>query len=75
MERKFIVNGKVTYPLASGSKTTFTFRDTETNAMINLSTTDATETAAFDYGDTVVFTITKEATTTTSNTATATSST
>lgn len=56
MKKEFKVNGKVTYPQGTTSRTTYTLIDSTGN-MITLAATTDTD---FDYGDAVIMTITKK---------------
>lgn len=56
MKKEFKVNGKVTYPQGTASRTTYTLIDDVGN-MINLNADTDTD---FDYGDAVVMTIAKK---------------
>lgn len=61
MEKEFKVNGKVTYPQGTSSRTTYTLIDNAGN-MITLNADTNTD---FDYGDAVVMTLEKKSATTT----------
>ena len=61
MKKEFKVNGKVTYPQGTSSRTTYTLLDDAGN-MITLNAETNTD---FDYGDAVVMTLEKKNTTTT----------
>ena len=43
MKKKYVVNGKITYPQGEGTLTNFTFTNTETGEMFSLATSDPKE--------------------------------
>ena len=60
MKKKYIVNGKITYPQGDGTLTNFTFMNAETGEMFSLATTDQTEADEITYGDHVVIEVKKD---------------
>lgn len=61
MKKKYIVNGKITYPQGEQALTNFTFTNVETGEMFSLATSDPTEADEITYGDHVVIEIRKDA--------------
>nr|DAS40836.1 MAG TPA: hypothetical protein [Caudoviricetes sp.] len=61
MLKKYIVNGKITYPQGETSITNFTFTNVETDEMFSLATKDRTEADEITYGDHVVIEVRKDA--------------
>lgn len=60
MRKKYIVNGKITYPQGESTLTNFTFTNVETGEMFSLATTDQTEADEITYGDHVVIEVKKD---------------
>lgn len=60
MKKKYIVNGKITYPQGDGTLTNFTFTNVETGEMFSLATTDQAEADEITYGDHVVIEVKKD---------------
>ena len=60
MKKKYIVNGKITYPQGDSTLTNFTFMNAETGEMFSLATTDQTEADEITYGDHVVIEVRKD---------------
>ena len=61
MKKKYIVNGKITYPQGEGALTNFTFTNTETGEMFSLATSDPKEADEITYGDHIVVEVKKDA--------------
>lgn len=61
MLKKYIVNGKITYPQGETSITNFTFTNVETGEMFSLATKDQAEADEITYGDHVVIEVRKDA--------------
>ena len=61
MKKKYIVNGKITYPQGDSTFTNFTFTNVETGEMFSLATTDQTEADEITYGDHIVVEVKKDA--------------
>ena len=61
MKKKYIVNGKITYPQGEQALTNFTFTNVETGEMFSLATSNPTEVDEITYGDHVVIEIRKDA--------------
>ena len=61
MQKKYIVNGKITYPQGDSTLTNFTFTNVETGEMFSLATTDQAEADEITYGDHVVIEVKKDA--------------
>ncbi|WP_313994114.1 betaine-aldehyde dehydrogenase [uncultured Selenomonas sp.] len=59
MQKKYIVNGKITYPQGDSTLTNFTFTNVETGEMFSLSTTDQKEADEITYGDHVTLEVKK----------------
>lgn len=60
MKKKYIVNGKITYPQGEGSFTNFTFTNMETGEMFSLATSDPKEADEITYGDRIVVEVKKD---------------
>ena len=60
MKKKYIVNGKITYPQGDSTLTNFTFTNVETGEMFSLATTDQAEADEITYGDHVVIEVKKD---------------
>ena len=60
MKKKYIVNGKITYPQGEGALTNFTFTNTETGEMFSLATSDPKEADEITYGDHIVVEVKKD---------------
>lgn len=60
MQKKYIVNGKITYPQGDSTLTNFTFTNVETGEMFSLSTTDPKEADEITYGDHVILDVKKD---------------
>lgn len=60
MLKKYIVNGKITYPQGEGTITNFTFTNVETGEMFSLATKDQAEADVITYGDHVVIEVRKD---------------
>ena len=60
MKKKYIVNGKITYPQGEKTLTNFTFTNVETGEMFSLATTDSAEADEITYGDHVVIEVRKD---------------
>ena len=60
MRKKYIVNGKITYPQEDSTLTNFTFTNVETGEMFSLATTDQAESDEITYGDHVVIEVKKD---------------
>ena len=60
MKKKYIVNGKITYPQGETSITNFTFTNMETGEMFSLATKDQAEADEITYGDHVVIEVWKD---------------
>ena len=60
MQKKYIVNGKITYPQGDSTLTNFTFTNVETGEMFSLATTDQAEADEITYGDHVVIEVRKD---------------
>jgi betaine-aldehyde dehydrogenase len=60
MKKKYIVNGKITYPQGDSTLTNFTFTNVDTGEMFSLATTDQTEADEITYGDHVVIEVKKD---------------
>ena len=60
MLKKYIVNGKITYPQGETSITNFTFTNMETGEMFSLATKDQAEADEITYGDHVVIEVRKD---------------
>ena len=60
MQKKYIVNGKITYPQEDGALTTFTFMSEETGEMFSITTTNHAEADEITYGDHVVIEVKKD---------------
>lgn len=60
MLKKYIVNGKITYPQGETSITNFTFTNVETGEMFSLATKDQAEADEITYGDHVVIEVRKD---------------
>ena len=60
MQKKYVVNGKITYKQGEGAITNFTFTNTETGEMFNLATSDESEAGEITYGDHVVIEVRKD---------------
>ncbi len=60
MRKKYIVNGKITYPQGDSTLTNFTFTNVETGEMFSLATTDQAESDEITYGDHVVIEVKKD---------------
>lgn len=60
MQKKYIVNGKITYPQGNSTLTNFTFTNVETGEMFSLSTTDQKEADEITYGDHVILDVKKD---------------
>ena len=60
MKKKYIVNGKITYPQGENTLTNFTFTNVETGEMFNLATSDQAEADEITYGDHVVIEVKKD---------------
>ena len=60
MKKKYIVNGKITYPQGETSITNFTFTNMETGEMFSLATKDQAEADEITYGDHVVIEVRKD---------------
>ena len=60
MLKKYIVNGKITYPQGETSITNFTFTNMETGEMFSLATKDQAEADEITYGDHVVIEVKKD---------------
>ena len=61
MLKKYIINGKITYPQGETSITNFTFTNVETGEMFSLATKDQAEADEITYGDRVVIEVRKAA--------------
>lgn len=61
MKKKYIVNGKITYPQNDSTLTNFTFTDVETGAMFSFATSDPKEADEITYGDHIVVEVKKDA--------------
>ena len=61
MRKKYIVNGKITYPQGEGALTNFTFTNTERGEMFSLATSDPKEADEITYGDHIVVEVKKDA--------------
>lgn len=61
MLKKYIVNGKITYPQGETSITNFTYTNVETGEMFSLATKDQAEADEITYGDHVVIEVRKDA--------------
>ena len=60
MLKKYIVNGKITYPQGETSITNFTFTNMETGEMFSLAATSQMEADEITYGDHVVIEVRKD---------------
>jgi len=60
MKKKYIVNGKITYPQGEQALTNFTFTNVETGEMFSLATTDQAEADEITYGDHIVIEVKKD---------------
>lgn len=60
MKKKYIVNGKITYPQSEGALTNFTFTNVETGEMFSLATSDPKEADEITYGDHIVVEVRKD---------------
>ena len=60
MLKKYIVNGKITYPQGETSITNFTFTNMETGEMFSLAATSQMEADEITYGDHVVIDVRKD---------------
>jgi len=60
MLKKYIVNGKITYPQGEGTITNFTFTNVETGEMFSLATKDQAEADEITYGDHVVIEVRRD---------------
>ena len=60
MKKKYIVNGKITYPQGDNTLTNFTFTNVETGEMFSLATTNQAEADEITYGDHVVIEVKKD---------------
>jgi len=60
MLKKYIVNGKITYPQGETSITNFTFTNGETGEMFSLATKDRAEADEIPSGDHVVIEVRKD---------------
>nr|DAG04169.1 MAG TPA: hypothetical protein [Siphoviridae sp. ctDxv33] len=60
MLKKYIVNGKITYPQGETSITNFTFTNMETGEMFILAATSQMEADEITYGDHVVIEVRKD---------------
>lgn len=60
MLKKYIVNGKISYPQGEGTITNFTFTNVETGEMFSLATKDQAEADEITYGDHVVIEVRKD---------------
>lgn len=60
MLKKYIVNGKITYPQGEGTITNFTFTNVETGEMFSLATKGQAEADEITYGDHVVIEVRKD---------------
>ena len=60
MKKKYIVNGKITYPQGEQALTNFTFTNTETGEMFSLTTSDPKEADEITYGDHIVVEMRKD---------------
>ena len=60
MLKKYIVNGKITYPQGETSITNFTFTNMETGEMFSLATKDQAEADEITYGVHVVIEVRKD---------------
>jgi betaine-aldehyde dehydrogenase len=60
MLKKYIINGKITYPRGETSITNFTFTNVETGEMFSLATKDQAEADEITYGDRVVIEVRKD---------------
>lgn len=60
MKKKYIVNGKITYPQGDNTLTNFTFTNVETGEMFSLATTDQSEADEITYGDYITLEVKKD---------------
>ena len=60
MKKKYIVNGKITYPQGDSTLTNFTFMNAETGEMFSLATTNQAEADEITYGDHIVIEVKKD---------------
>lgn len=60
MLKKYIINGKITYPQGETSITNFTFTNVETGEMFSLATKDQAEADEITYGDHVVIEVRRD---------------
>ena len=60
MKKKYVVNGKITYPQGEGALTNFTFTNMETGEMFSLATSDPKEADEITYGDHIVVEVKKD---------------
>ena len=60
MKKKYVVNGKITYPQGEGTLTNFTFTNTATGEMFSLATSDPKEADEITYGDHIVVEVKKD---------------
>lgn len=60
MKKKYIVNGKITYPQGEGSLTNFTFTNMETGEMFSFATSDPKEADEITYGDHIIVEVKKD---------------